>query len=70
MNREREISVRTVQLEKEHAPAQVVADESERLKVYRESIHPGYSFTDDNVDIIIKPCQMTKGNQNKDHLMF
>ena len=33
-------------------------------EIYREA------FTGDNVDVIIKPCQMTQENQNKDHHMF
>ena len=33
-------------------------------------IHPGYSFTGDNVDIRCKPRQMTVKNRNKDHHMF
>ena len=70
VKKEREISDRIDQLEKEQAPVQVIANESERLRVHRESMHPGYSFTGDNVDMIIKPRQMTQANQNKDHHMF
>ena len=33
-------------------------------------MHPGYSFTGDNVDIRCKPRQMTVKNRNKDHHMF
>ena len=33
-------------------------------------MHPGYSFTGDNVDIRCKPRQMTMKNRNKDHHMF
>lgn len=29
--------------------------ETERLKLHGESMHPGYSFTGDNVDIMVKP---------------
>ena len=43
--------------------------EAELMK-HREEMHPGYSFTGDNVDIRCKPCQMTAKNQNKDHHMF
>lgn len=42
----------------------------ERLSKHREDMHPGYSFTGDNVDMILKPRQMMKGNQNKDYHMF
>ena len=40
------------------------------LNVHRKEMHPGYSFTGDNVDIRCKPRQMTAKNQNKDHHMF
>ena len=43
---------------------------NERLKKHREDMHPGYSFTGDNVDMILKPRQMMKSNQNKDYHMF
>ena len=57
-------------MEEEQAPAHEIAEECERLKAHRESMHPGYSFTGDNVDMMIKPRQMTQANQNKDHHMF
>lgn len=44
--------------------------ETERLRHQTESMHPGYSFTGDNVDIMARPRQMMKKNQNKDHHMF
>ena len=40
------------------------------LQNHRQAMHPGYSFTGDNVDIRCKPRQMTVKNQNKDHHMF
>lgn len=40
------------------------------LQNHREAMHPGYSFTGDNVDIRCKPRQMTVKNQNKDHHMY
>ncbi|XP_022783267.1 uncharacterized protein LOC111324048 [Stylophora pistillata] len=33
-------------------------------------MHPGYSFTGDNVDMRILPRQMTLTNKNKDHHMY
>jgi hypothetical protein len=47
----------------------IVNTEAELVK-HRNEMHPGYSFTGDNVDILCKPRQMTKKNQNKDHHMF
>ncbi len=43
---------------------------NESLRKHREDMHAGYSFTGDNVDMILKPRQMMKGNQNKDYHMF
>jgi hypothetical protein len=43
---------------------------NEKLQQHRQSMHPGYSLTGDNVDMIVKPRQMTKQHQNKDHHMF
>lgn len=43
---------------------------NERLKKHREDMHRVYSFTGDNVDMILKPRQMMKSNQNKDYHMF
>ena len=40
------------------------------LQNHRQAMHPGYSFTGDNVDIRCKPRQMTMKNRNKDHHMF
>ena len=40
------------------------------LQNHRQAMHPGYSFTGDNVDIRCKPRQMTVKNRNKDHHMF
>ena len=33
-------------------------------------MHPGYSFTGDNVDMRCTPWQVTLKNRNKDHHMF
>ena len=43
---------------------------NQELDKHREEMHPGYSFTGDNVDIRCKPRQMTAKNQNKDHHMY
>lgn len=40
------------------------------LTTHRETMHPGYSFTGDNVDINCATRQMTLKNSNKDHHMF
>lgn len=42
----------------------------EELQSLRAIMHPGYSFTGDNVDMRILPRQMTLTNRNKDHHMF
>lgn len=42
----------------------------EKLIIHREIMHPGYSLTGDNVDLKVRPRQMTQKNQNKDHHMF
>ena len=40
------------------------------LHTHRASMHPGYSFTGDNVEMRCTPRQMTLKNRNKDHHMF
>lgn len=40
------------------------------LHTHRASMHQGYSFTGDNVDMRCTPQQMTLKNRNKDHHMF
>lgn len=42
----------------------------EALRKHRENMHPGYTFTADNVDMRCEPRQMTLKNKNKDHHMF
>jgi len=44
--------------------------EMERCKHHREGMHPNYSFTGENVDIMVKPRHLMKTHQNKDHHMF
>ena len=48
--------------------------EAEKLSLelnnHRKEMHPGYSFTGDNVDMRILPRQMTLNNKNKDHHMY
>ena len=41
-----------------------------KLDNHRKEMHPGYSFTGDNVDMRILPRQMTLNNKNKDHHMY
>lgn len=41
-----------------------------KLKTHRKTMHPGYSFTGDNVDINCRTRQMTVKNRNKDHHLF
>lgn len=43
---------------------------SRELENHRKTMHPGYSFTGDNVDMRILPRQMTLNNKNKDHHMY
>lgn len=43
---------------------------NEELDHHRTTMHPGYSFTGDNVDMRILPRQMTLANKNKDHHMY
>ena len=40
----------------------------EELQSLRAIMHPGYSFTGENVDMRILPRQMTLTNRNKDHM--
>ena len=47
-----------------------VKEREVELHSHRESMHPGYSFTGDNVDMRCTPRQMTLKNRNKDHHMF
>ena len=47
-----------------------IVDTKAKLEKHCNEMHPGYSFTGDNVDIRCKPRQMTKKNQNKDYHMF
>ncbi|XP_070581579.1 uncharacterized protein [Ptychodera flava] len=42
----------------------------EELKQVRQQMHPGYSFTGDNVDIRHHVRQITQSNQNKDHHLY
>jgi len=41
-----------------------------KLKDHRSVMHPGYTYTSDNVDMKVLPRQMTLKNKNKDHHMF
>lgn len=43
---------------------------TQELESHRGTMHPGYSFTGDNVDMRILPRQMTLNNKNKDHHMY
>ena len=52
------------------ATASDIRIENEKLRKHRESMHPSYSIAGDNVDIMVKPRQMMKSKQNKDHHMF
>ncbi len=48
----------------------VVEECSSSLEAHQKTMHPGYSFTGDNVDINCSPRQMTLQNRNKDHHLF
>ena len=61
---EKEKETREQGNEEEHTQAKA------ELQNHRQAMHPGYSFTGDNVDIRCKPRQMTVKNRNKDHHMF
>ena len=61
---EKEKETREQGNEEEHTQAKA------ELQNHRQAMHPGYSFTGDNVDIRCKPRQMTMKNRNKDHHMF
>ena len=52
------------------AECELVQQLNEELQIHRAAMHPGYSFTGDNVDMRILPRQMTLSNRNKDHHMF
>ena len=40
------------------------------ISAHQETMHPGYSFTGDNVDIRVTPRQMTMNNQTSDIHLF
>lgn len=52
------------------AESELVHQLNEELDHHRTTMHPGYSFTGDNVDMRILPRQMTLTNKNKDHHMY
>lgn len=52
------------------AECELVQQLNEELQIHRAAMHPGNSFTGDNVDMRILPRQMTLSNRNKDHHMF
>ena len=45
-------------------------DLEKRLSEHRSSMHPGYYFVGDNVDMVTKVRQMTSLNQHKDQHMY
>ena len=45
-------------------------DLEKRLSDHRSSMHPGYYFVGDNVDMVTKVRQMTSTSQNKDQHMY
>ena len=47
-----------------------IKEREAKLHTHRASMHPGYSFTGNNVDMRCNPRQMTLKNRNKDHHMF
>ena len=66
-------------LEQQIAQLSQLSDPSVKLQVevmksdlscLRKNMHPGYSFTSDNVDVQVKVRHMTKANQNKDYHLY
>ena len=51
----------------DHELAMKIATE---ISDHQETMHPGYSFTGDNVDIRVTPRQMTIKNQTSDIHLF
>lgn len=67
----REIEILQSLSQAEAAGNEIQVKEREvELQSHRASMHPGYSFTGDNVDMRCTPRQMTLKNRNKDHHMF
>ena len=67
--REKELLV-TLHSAEQEGNIEATSKAEAELDVHQRLMHPGYSFTGDNVDIRCKPRQMTAKNQNKDHHMF
>ena len=57
-------------LRKESADEKLTTEVEVALQKHQAGMHPGFSFTGDNVDMRISPRQMTLQNRNKDHHMF
>lgn len=64
--------IELIEQPKHDSPAEKAKVEKakEDLQHHRENMHPGYSFTGDNVDMRCDPRQMTVKNRVKDHHMF
>ena len=55
---------------KEEGNVQGNTEVNVKLQEHRKVMHPGYSFTGDNVDLRCNPRQLTVKNRTKDNHMF
>ena len=70
VRKEKELMASILKLERENSGQDVVKSAVKELEEHRAQMHPGYSFTGDNVDMRVLPRQMTIKNKAKDHHMF
>ena len=70
VRKEKELMASILKLERENLDQDVVKSAVKELEEHRAQMHPGYSFTGDNVDKRVLPRQMTIKNKAKDHHMF
>ncbi len=70
VKREKELMAKVTNTEKDNSSPDMVSAAEKELKEHQIQMHPGYSFTGDNVDMRVLPRQMTIKNKGKDHHMF
>jgi hypothetical protein len=70
VKKEKELVASIVKMEEEDTNLDTVRKAVKELEEHQTQMHPGYSFTGDNVDMRVLPRQMTIKNKAKDHHMF
>ncbi len=70
VEKEIELMDRLESLMTESADEKLTMEVEEALQKHRAGMHPGFSFTGDNVDMRVSPRQLTLQNRTKDHHMF